>query len=85
MAAAKCPVLHSQGTTNKDWWPRQLNLKVLSQNNEKTTPMDKDFDYKNEFAKLDMNSIKKDLTVLMTDSKDWWPADYGHYGPFFVR
>jgi catalase-peroxidase len=70
--------------TNQDWWPGQLNLKMLSQNNEKTTPMPKGFDYSREFAKLDLNGIKKDLTALMTDSQDWWPADYNHYGPFFV-
>jgi catalase-peroxidase len=85
-AAAKCPFLHSSnGTTNKDWWPEQLNIKALSQNNEMTTPMPKGFDYSQEFAKLDLNAVKKDLAALMTDSQDWWPADYGHYGPFFVR
>lgn len=72
-------------TTNKDWWPNQLNLKILAQNSEKVSPMDKDFDYKKEFLKLDLEEIKKDIKALMTDSQDWWPADYGHYGPFFIR
>ena len=75
----------SNGTTNKDWWPEQLNLKILSQNNEKTDPMAKGFDYAAEFQTLDLSAVKKDLKALMTDSQDWWPADYGHYGPFFIR
>ena len=89
---SSCPVLHhaGAGTSNKDWWPNQLNLKLLSQHNEKTDPMRgspsaSSFDYANEFAKLDLKAVKKDLTRLMTDSKDWWPADYGNYGPFFIR
>lgn len=84
--SAKCPFMHSSnGTTNKDWWPEQLNLKILSQNNEKTDPMAKGFDYAAEFQTLDLSAVKKDLKALMTDSQDWWPADYGHYGPFFIR
>jgi catalase-peroxidase len=86
MAEAKCPFLHpSNGTTNKDWWPESLNLKILAQNNEKTNPMAPDFDYTTAFKSLDLGEVKKDLTALMTDSQDWWPADYGHYGPFFIR
>ena len=84
----KCPFLHpSNGTTNKDWWPEQLNLKILSQNNEKTNPYSADdtYDYRREFLKLPLQQVKEDLRALMTDSKDWWPADYGHYGPFFIR
>jgi catalase-peroxidase len=76
---------HSTGTTNADWWPNQLNVKVLHNNPAVGDPMDKDFDYAKEFASLDLDAVVKDLTVLMTDSQDWWPADYGHYGPFFVR
>jgi len=76
---------HNTGTTNADWWPNQLNVKVLHNNPAVGDPMDKDFDYAKEFASLDLDAVVKDLTVLMTDSQDWWPADYGHYGPFFVR
>ena len=80
----KCPFLHpGNGTTNKDWWPEQLNLKILSQHNEKTKPVD--YDYAREFQSLDLASVKEDLHKLMTESQDWWPADYGHYGPFFIR
>ena len=88
----KCPVMHgslasnsSTGTSNKDWWPNQLNLSILHQHDQKGDPMDSDFDYAEEFKKLDYQALKKDLTDLMTDSQDWWPADYGHYGPFFIR
>lgn len=85
-AAKKCPFLHpGNGTTNKDWWPEQLNLKILSQHNEKTNPMQASFDYAREFQSLNLASVKEDLLQLMTDSQDWWPADYGHYGPFFIR
>lgn len=72
-------------TTNKDWWSNQLNLKILAQNSEKTSPMSKGFRYQEEFLKLNLEEIKKDIKELMTDSQDWWPADYGHYGPFFIR
>jgi len=74
-----------KGTTNRDWWPNQLNLKVLQQNSEKINPMDQTFNYADEFAKLDFAALKKDLYALMTDSQDWWPADYGHYGGLFIR
>ena len=88
----KCPVMHgaltsnsSGGTSNKDWWPNQLNLSILHQHDRKSDPMDEGFDYAEEFKKLDYKALKKDLNDLMTDSQDWWPADYGHYGPFFIR
>ncbi len=84
---AKCPFLHStsRGTTSRDWWPNQLNLKVLHQRSSLSDPMDKDFDYSAEFKSLDLTALKQDLVALMTDSQDWWPADFGHYGPFFIR
>ncbi len=75
----------NNGKTNKEWWPNQLDLSVLRQNSELVNPMDKDFDYEEAFKSLDLNAVKKDLEDLMTDSQDWWPADFGHYGPFFVR
>jgi catalase-peroxidase len=95
-SAGQCPVTHHKdsaittsrsprGTTNKDWWPNQLNLSVLRQHDKKANPMGEDFDYREEFLKLDYDALKKDLHELMTDSQDWWPADYGHYGPFFIR
>jgi catalase-peroxidase len=87
-----CPFSHggatsnkSIGTTNRDWWPNQLNLNILHQHDKKTNPIGEDFDYAEEFKKLDYDSLKKDLHNLMTDSQEWWPADYGHYGPFFIR
>ncbi len=73
------------GPKNRDWWPNQLNLGILRQNSSLSNPMDKDFNYAEEFKTLDLAAVKKDLTDLMTDSQDWWPADYGHYGPFFIR
>ena len=89
---SKCPVMHgslssnsSTGTSNQDWWPNQLNLSILHQHDKKTDPMDEGFDYAEEFKKLDFDALKKDLNDLMTDSQEWWPADYGHYGPFFIR
>ena len=91
MSEEKCPVLHDQpqhmvgNTANAVWWPNQLNLKILDQNSAQSNPMDDDFDYAAEFQTLDLAAVKADLTTLMTDSKDWWPADYGHYGPLFVR
>lgn len=73
------------GTRNRDWWPNQLKLNILRQNSNLSSPMDKDFNYAEEFQKLDLKALKQDLYDLMTDSQDWWPADYGHYGPFFIR
>ena len=88
----KCPVMNGTqkhaaggGTTNKDWWPNQLNLRVLHQNPPMADPMGQEFNYAEEFKTLDLEAVKKDLYALMTDSKDWWPADYGHYGPLFIR
>ena len=89
---SKCPVMHgsltsnsASGTSNQDWWPNQLNLNILHQHDQKTNPLGEGFDYREEFKKLDYDALKKDLHNLMTDSQDWWPADYGHYGPFFIR
>jgi catalase-peroxidase len=84
---AKCPFNHAAGggTTNKDWWPSQLRLELLSQHSGKSDPLGAAFDYAEEFKKLDYFALKKDLLALMTDSQDWWPADFGHYGPQFVR
>lgn len=88
----KCPVTgkvakptSDDGTSNKDWWPNQLDLKILHQHSLKSNPMGGDFNYADEFKKLDLAAVKKDLFDLMTDSQDWWPADYGHYGPLFIR
>ena len=86
----KCPVLHNDhsargSSANQHWWPNQLNLNILHQASAKSDPMGPDFDYATEFATLDLEAVKADLAELMTDSKDWWPADYGHYGPFFIR
>jgi len=74
-----------RGTSNRDWWPNMLNLNILRQHSTKSNPMDSDFNYAMEFNKLDFKAVKKDIFDLMTDSQDWWPADYGHYGPFFIR
>ena len=92
---SKCPVMGhlappnrhtaAAGMTTKDWWPNQLNLSILRQNSEKSNPLGAKFDYTEEFKKLDLEAVRKDLAKLMTDSQDWWPADYGHYGPFFIR
>ncbi|MFV0562547.1 catalase/peroxidase HPI [Malaciobacter mytili] len=79
------PSVSNKGTSNKDWWPNQLNLKILSQHNNKVDPMGEEFNYAKEFSKLDYEALKKDLTVLMINSQEWWPADYGHYGPLFIR
>ena len=88
----KCPVSHGSNSqhslgsmANNQWWPDQLNLSILHQHDQKSNPMEKDFDYREEFKKLDYDALKKDLNDVMTDSQDWWPADYGHYGPFFIR
>jgi catalase-peroxidase len=83
---AKCPFSGGgRGTTNRDWWPEQLDLSVLRRNSPAADPMDDDFDYAAEFAQLDLAAVKRDIEAVMTDSQDWWPADYGHYGPFFIR
>ena len=92
MDEAKCPVMHGAvtrnsggGTSNREWWPNQLNLNILHQHDKKSSPLDSDFNYREAFSKLDYAALKKDLLALMTDSQEWWPADYGHYGPFFIR
>ena len=92
MDEAKCPVMHGTvarnsggGTSNREWWPNQLNLNILHQHDKKSSPLDTDFNYREAFLKLDYAALKKDLLALMTDSQEWWPADYGHYGPFFIR
>jgi catalase-peroxidase len=84
---AKCPFTHTAtgATANADWWPNQLNLKILHQHSPLSDPMDKEFNYAKEFKSLDLNAVIKDLHALMTDSQDWWPADFGHYGPLFIR
>ncbi|MEY3071224.1 MAG: catalase-peroxidase KatG, partial [Actinomycetota bacterium] len=83
--SAGATTAHGMGTTNSKWWPNQLNVKVLHNNPKVGDPMDANFDYAKEFASLDLDAVVQDLTTLMTDSQDWWPADYGHYGPFFIR
>src|ERR1700709_277258 len=84
---AKCPFNHAAGggTTNRDWWPKQLRVDLLSQHSSKSNPLDNSFNYAEAFKSLDLAAVKKDLAALMTDSQDWWPADFGHYGPFFIR
>jgi catalase-peroxidase len=91
-SSAKCPVMHGgntrldgRGTKNLDWWPNHLNLRILHQNDRKSNPLGEDFDYAAAFNKLDLTKVKKDIENVLTDSKDWWPADYGHYGPFMIR
>jgi catalase-peroxidase len=84
-ATAACPVPHSRGRTNRDWWPNQLNINALHQNQPGSDPMGPSFNYAKEFDSLDLDALIKDLRALMTDSQEWWPADYGHYGPFFIR
>ncbi len=90
--AGKCPVMHGamtkigdKGTANRDWWPNQLNLGILHQHSPKSNPLGEDFNYAEAFKALDLAAVKSDLRALMTDSQDWWPADYGHYGPLFIR
>ena len=89
---AKCPVMHGVlpnatlgGRSNRDWWPKQLNLSILHQHSSLSNPLGKDFDYAKEFKKLDLGAVKRDLYALMTESQSWWPADFGHYGPLFIR
>jgi len=84
---AKCPFVHKPGkaTANHTWWPNQLHIEILHQHSPQSNPMGEEFNYAEEFKSLDLAAVKKDLTILMTDSQDWWPADYGHYGPFFIR
>ena len=86
-AMGKCPVIHTTHgvRSNRDWWPNQLNLKILHQNTKKSDPMGAEFSYADEFEKLDLDALRADLFALMTDSQNWWPADYGHYGPLFIR
>jgi len=83
----KCPFDHTAGggTANRDWWPNQLKLDILHQHSSKPDPMGEDFNYAEEFKSLDLEAVKKDLRELMTQSQDWWPADFGHYGPLFIR
>ncbi|MDB5526418.1 MAG: katG [Rhizobium sp.] len=87
--AGKCPVVHTHtahgGRSNRDWWPNQLNIRILHQHSSLSDPMGEVFNYAQEFKKLDLEALKKDLTALMTDSQEWWPADFGHYGPLFIR
>ena len=87
MSENKCPMHHTTGggTSNRDWWPNQLRLDILRQHSPKSNPMGEDFNYAEAFKSLDLDAVKKDLHELMTDSQDWWPADFGHYGPLFVR
>ncbi|MGC2473847.1 MAG: peroxidase family protein, partial [Candidatus Sulfotelmatobacter sp.] len=84
---AKCPVAHGgqKSHTNTDWWPNQVNLRVLHKPSPLADPMGKEFNYTEEFKTLDLNAVIKDLHALMTDSQQWWPADFGHYGPLFIR
>ncbi len=84
---AKCPFHHAagEGTSNRDWWPNELKVKILRQHSSLSDPMDKDFNYAEAFKSLDLAAVKKDLLAVMTNSQDWWPADFGHYGPFFIR
>src|SRR5262245_40241458 len=93
-ADSKCPVMNgatstrtktAQARSNRDWWPNQLNLEILHQNSPQASPMGEEFNYAQEFKKLDLNAVKKDIDSVMTTSQDWWPADYGHYGPLFIR
>ena len=92
MAESKCPVMGESNThtavgatANQHWWPNQLNLKILHQNTPQSDPMDEDFDYAEEFKTVDLDALKQDIEDMMTTSQDWWPADYGHYGPLFIR
>ena len=88
----KCPVMNgnrrnaaAEARTNRDWWPNQLNLQILQQDSPQSNPMGEEFNYAEEFKKIDLNALKKDIDAVMTTSQEWWPADYGHYGPLFIR
>jgi catalase-peroxidase len=84
--AGKCPVVHAAAArANRDWWPNQLSVSILHQHSPLSNPLGEAFNYAEEFKKLDVEALKKDLTALMTDSQEWWPADFGHYGPLFIR
>ena len=89
--AGQCPVLHdglahpTQGDANSAWWPERLNLKILAKNQPVLNPLGADFDYAAAFAKLDLGAVKADISAVLTDSQDWWPADFGHYGPLMIR
>ena len=85
--ASQCPFHNAAGggTTNRDWWPNQLRLDILHQHTSESNPLDPDFNYREAFSKLDLEAVKQDLHALMTDSQEWWPADFGHYGPLFIR
>src|SRR5690242_17643495 len=83
---SKCPVVHpAAARSNRDWWPEQLDLKALQQNPPMASPMDEDFNYAEAFAALDLDALRHDIEAVMTSSQGWWPADYGHYGPLFIR
>ena len=89
---SQCPVMNpahrhtaAGALSNADWWPNQLNLRILHQNSSLSNPMDKEFNYAEEFKSLDLDAVQNDIDALMTTSQEWWPADYGHYGPFFIR
>ena len=89
-STGKCPVMHGAhtavgATANEHWWPKQVNLRILHQHHPDADPLGPGFDYPREFATLDLDALARDVDALMTDSQDWWPADYGHYGPFFIR
>ena len=91
-SVGKCPVVHGgarhashTGRSNREWWPNQLNLKILHQNCVMANPLGEAFSYADEFRKLDLDAVRQDIYALMRQSQDWWPADYGHYGPFFIR
>ena len=87
MTEVKCPFSQDAagGTTNRDWWPKRLRVDLLHQHSSKSDPMGEGFDYAEAFKSLDLAAVKQDLAALMNDSKDWWPADFGHYGPLFIR